>query len=247
MMNTPATREQPNPLMGNADFASNACSRADSLSENSSNFLDKLQELSPLQRYPASVELYPQGSPPLDVYFIEQGLVKLIRTEEDGRTLIVNLRFPGNLLGDTSVISGRLNPFTAVTLIPSAIRRIPADAFCHLLLTDVRFSWYTHQIQSRVSFDDAARVVQLGCMTARQRLEQLLWQLISTQAQKLPQQQGVRLEMSLKHWEVAGLIAVAPAYLSRLLNQLEQDGTLRRRSGWLIIQDPQKLWHDSDS
>jgi DNA-binding HxlR family transcriptional regulator len=50
----------------------------------------------------------------------------------------------------------------------------------------------------------------------------------------------------LKHLEIAQLIAVTSEHLSRLLNQLEQDGLLRRRKGWVIIQDPRKLWHLPD-
>jgi CRP-like cAMP-binding protein len=56
----------------------------------------------------------------------------------------------------------------------------------------------------------------------------------------------IRLQSPLKHLEIAQLIAVTSEHLSRLLNQLEQDGLRRRRKGWVIIQDPRKLWHLPD-
>ncbi|MGH2376405.1 MAG: helix-turn-helix domain-containing protein [bacterium] len=52
--------------------------------------------------------------------------------------------------------------------------------------------------------------------------------------------------MPLRHWEIAQLLAVTPAYLSRLFNRLEQEGILLRRKGWLTISDPDNLWHNSD-
>jgi len=45
----------------------------------------------------------------------------------------------------------------------------------------------------------------------------------------------MRLQMPLKHWEVAELIAVTPEHLSRVLRQMETEGILRREKGWLIF------------
>jgi len=40
---------------------------------------------------------------------------------------------------------------------------------------------------------------------------------------------------------IAQLLAITPIYLSRLLEQLEDDGLIRRSKGWLIIRNPDKL------
>jgi CRP-like cAMP-binding protein len=45
----------------------------------------------------------------------------------------------------------------------------------------------------------------------------------------------------LKHWEVAQLIAVTPAYLSRLFNQLELEGVIRRDRKAFAIPDLRRL------
>jgi CRP-like cAMP-binding protein len=100
-------------------------------------------------------------------------------------------------------------------------------------------------MQSREAFDNVARIAQLGCVPARQRLEHLLRLLIKAQAVRAPGE-AVRLELPLKNWETAQLIAVTPAYLSRLLNQLERAGLLRRRAGWIIVPEPHKLWRWSE-
>jgi len=198
--------------------------------------------LAPSQGYPAAIELFQQGSPAQEVYFVDRGLVKLIHLEQDGRELIVDLRSPGWLLGAASVIAQKPHAVTAVTLTKCHLRHLPAQLFLSLLKADAQLSWQLHQMHSREVCDQVTRVVQLGCLSARHRLENLLWQLISA-LELSGLQREVRLQLPLKHQEIAELIVVTPAYLSRLFSQLEAENILQRKKGWLVISDPQALWH----
>ncbi|HEX8776158.1 MAG TPA: Crp/Fnr family transcriptional regulator [Pyrinomonadaceae bacterium] len=202
----------------------------------------RLEPLAPCHSYPPGIEISHQGSPTKNIYLIERGLVKLTRLEEDGREIIIDLRFPRWMIGSASAVIHRPYSVTAMTLTRCELRRIPLEDFLHLVKTDSQFSWYLHQLHSQEVFQHVARVAQLGCLSARQRLEELLWQLICS-LELLDSQKEIKLDMPLKNWEVAALIAVAPAYLSRLLNQMEDDNTIHRRNGWLVVPDPQKLWH----
>jgi CRP/FNR family transcriptional regulator len=207
---------------------------------------ESLELLAPSHSYAPGIEISHQGAPTKNIYLIERGLVKLTRLEEDGREIIIDLRFPRWMIGSASAVIHRPYSVTAVTLTRCDLRRIPLEDFLRLLKTDSQFSWYLHELHSREVFQHVARVAQLGCLSARHRLEELLWQLISS-LDLTDSQREIKIDMPLKNWEVAALIAVAPAYLSRLLNQMEEDHTLYRRNGWLIVPDPQKLWHWQDS
>ncbi len=222
--------------------------REDTLVPLDTELWEQVEDLAPLQVYPAAVELFRQGSPPQSVYYIERGLVKLILLEEEGGELVIGLRSPGWLLGAASVILQEPYALTAITLTPSYLRRIPARSFIELVKSNAHFSWYLQRMQSRELLDQLARVMQLGCLSARHRLEQLLWQLASDLELGQPQKgaKEVRLNLPLRHREIAELIAVTPAYLSRLFSQMEQEGLLQRSQGWLIVSDPQALWHGSD-
>jgi CRP-like cAMP-binding protein len=226
-------------------LAAGLCPDADSENTIASKISESLDAVSPAQIYPASVTLHRQGAVAAEVFFIESGLVKLVRSEEGGRELIADLRFAGYLLGDAAVISNRPHPLTAITLIETSVRRITAKVFCRLLQTDERFAWGVRQAQSREAFDNLARITQLGCVPARHRLEHLLRLLIMARAARTLAG-DVRLELPLKNWEVAQLIAVTPTYLSRLFAQLEKAGILKRSAGWIIVRDPRKLWHWSE-
>jgi len=192
------------------------------------------------QIYPAAIELFQQDSAAQEVFLIERGLVKLIRLEQEGRELITNLGSRGWLLGASSAIIQKSYPVTATTLTKCSLRRISAEAFRNRLRTDSQFSWYLHQRHSSEIFDQMIHVAQLGCLSARHRLEQLF--LYLTSAMELSASNNeIRLRVPLKHWEVAELIAVTPEHLSRMLRQMEIEGVLRREKGWLIVSTPHWL------
>lgn len=200
----------------------------------------QISALAPAQEYPAGVGLFKQDSLPQDVYLIESGLVKLSHVEENGKELVVGLRTPNWIVGASAVILNKKYGFTAETLTGCQLRRIPAQSFLQLLRTDSEFAWHFQQVQSYELYDQLSQLVGIGCLSARHRLEQLLSQLLSTLGAKAGEKK-IRLQLPLKHWELAELIAVTPEHLSRLLKELQLEGVVQRDKGWINISDVRLL------
>lgn len=192
------------------------------------------------QTYPAAVELIQQAAPVRELFFIVSGLVKLIYVGEDGKELILDLRPPGWLLGAASFIARRPFPAAVTTVTRCSLLRIPVSDFDSLLKTSPDLSRRLHEMHSHEICIQLDRTTQLVAMSARQRLEGLLRKLISAHVPNAPAGE-IKLDLPLKHLEVAQLIAVTPQYLSHLFNELEAEGIIQRSKGWLIILDPLKL------
>src|SRR5215212_3901656 len=137
-----------------------------------------LSSLSPSHGYPAGVELFKQGAVSDYVYFIDHGLIKLTSLCESGRELIVCLRSPGWLLGVTSLILQKPNPFQATTLTYCQLRRFPAEVFFDTLTNNVGVACFIEQALSREAYEQITPTVELGCCSARHRLERFLWMLV---------------------------------------------------------------------
>jgi CRP-like cAMP-binding protein len=176
------------------------------------------------------------------VYIIESGMIKLARSFPDGRELILALVRPQQLIGVISVILQRPYPVTATTITRCNLRCVPADDFRHLLKTNHDFSWQVLESQSRDILRQVEHLSELGCLSARHRLEHFLWEWASS-AQQTESQAEVRLQMPVKQWEMAQLLAVTSPYVSRMLDELEREGVLRREKGWLVVTNPCALWH----
>jgi CRP/FNR family transcriptional regulator len=203
-----------------------------------------INDMAPSHVYPATIELYSQGSHAEEVYFINRGLLKLVRMEKAGHELIIDLRSRGWLLGMSAVITRQPHPVTVITLSECVVQRIPAEVFSSLLRTNPQFSLYVHQMQSHEAIDHITHMGRISCLPAPDRLADLFWEL--AHALELPTASGeILLRLPLKHWELAQLIAVTPEYLSRLLKKMQQDGIVRQNKGLVIIQNVDKLWHSS--
>jgi CRP-like cAMP-binding protein len=94
--------------------------------------------------------------------------------------------------------------------------------------------------------EQITRIGQLNCLSARHRLEQLLWDFASALTLDNTKQE-VRIEIPLKHLEMAQLIGVSPEHLCRMLKQLEEVNIINRKKGWVILNDTEKLWHSGDN
>ena len=176
---------------------------------------------------------------------MEAGLVKLVRLEETGKELIVCLRTPGWPLAAAAGILQQPFPVSGITLTPCHLRRIPIKDFYRYMKTNEEFSWYIHKIHSHEILDQTIRAGELGHLSAKQRIEHMLWELIPALEQIGPLDHK-RFQLPLKQSEIAQLIAVTPEHLSRVLKQMEAKGIVQRKKGWIIVSDPQKLYHPTD-
>jgi CRP-like cAMP-binding protein len=193
--------------------------------------------LPPPQRYPQGTELFKQGSRLQDVYCIDQGMIKIVRLNRTGRAVIVGLRFPGWILGIAPIMLNKPSLVTAVTLTNSSLHRIQSEDLLRLVRTDAQLSRHLHLLLSQEVYE---QVIRLCSPSARRRFEHLLLQM--TLALELGgAQDEIKLQVPLKSKEMAQIIAVTPQHFSRILNEMEQEGVIRREKGWIIVSDFQKL------
>lgn len=194
--------------------------------------------------YPPGMQLFRQDADPAEVYFVESGLAKLTRYEENGSEFILDIRFAGSLLGSAAALQNRPHLFSAVTATDCRLTHLSAKLFLDLLSTDVQLRLFTYHILSSEVLDQAARLSEIACLSARHRLEQLLWQIL----EQVTENRAVdsRVQLPLKHWEAAQLLAITPTYLSRLLGNLESEEIISRRNGWIIVRKPASLWHRAE-
>jgi len=194
----------------------------------------------PSGEFPPSTNLFIQGATPREVFYIERGMVKLLRMNENGQELAVGMPSQGSLLGAASVIVREPYPFTAITVTSCALSRIPADLFLRLAKSDEEFCWYLHEVHSREVHRQASQLAALRYLSARQRFERLLLQFLSS----IPaheRQTSMKIRLPLKRWEIAQLLAIRPEHLSRVLQQIKQEGILREEDGCFIVSDVRKL------
>jgi hypothetical protein len=110
----------------------------------------------PAQTFPAGTQLYVQGAKPVEVYWIIEGLVKVIATNDDGEEIIILLHGYGTLLGLPCTISQTPYPATAITIQKTVIRRAESNRFLAAMRNDPELLW---------------RALRLGCANTHKLVE----------------------------------------------------------------------------
>ena len=191
---------------------------------------------------PPQHEIFSQGESPHTVCIIYSGLVKLTRSESNGNRVIVGLRQAGSVLGAAALILNMSYATTAETITRSKLCIFPADTFNQVMDTNAQFSRWISTILSREIRFSLLSISEKSCLSGRHRLEKFLWEV--TRTQNGPDPHGpVKIQMILKNWEVAQLLALTPQHLCRLIRQMEAEGIIKRKNGWLILTRPKRLLH----
>jgi CRP-like cAMP-binding protein len=202
--------------------------------------LKKLFDCSTLRVVPPQHLIYSQGESPHTICLICSGLAKLTRTESDGNRVIVGMRQKGWMLGAVSLFLDSPYETTAETITRSKLCIVPADRFKKAMDTDADFSRWVAIILSEALRSSILSIGEQSCLSGRQRLEKFLWKLVQAQ-NGADQKRQIKIQMILRNWEVAQLLALTPQHLCRLVKQLEKEGILVRKNGWLIVLEPTRL------
>jgi CRP-like cAMP-binding protein len=193
------------------------------------------------QLCPPGLTLLRQGLAAQEVYVVRQGLVKLLHTAANGHECVLGLRTAGEWLGCAAVTLQEAAFFSAVTLTECELYRLPLAAYLDWFHNDAAFAWQQHRAQSRELLNHWQQAADFVCVTARQRLEQTLWQFAQAHLDG-HRHRNLRLQLPLQQQELAGWLAITPSHLSRLYKELEEAKLLRREKGWLVLPAPDKLW-----
>jgi CRP-like cAMP-binding protein len=168
------------------------------------------------------------------VHLIRSGLVKLTRNTDGPRAMIMGLRGTGSLLGIQAALLRIPQPLTVVALVPCRVTRLRVKEFENLLHQDQDFSWFVHVAHCQEIARHLEQAAALGSRSARERLEDFFREL----RVEMAAEEEDRIELPLRDWELAQLLAITPQYLSRLMQSLRSEGVLERKnSQWLHVRN----------
>lgn len=184
-------------------------------------------------RFPGGAVLFRQNDAVRALYLIEDGVVRLTRSEL-GREFLIGLRTGGSLVGATAALLARPQPLAATTLGECLLRQVPAATLINEYLDDPDVGLWLCKMQARDAVDHLATLGVFGLSQPRLRLERLLMRL--QMACGVPCADGsIRLMSPLTHEQYAEAIGASREHVTRLLGQLCREGWLRRSGGWLIV------------
>lgn len=189
--------------------------------------------------YPKGALLLAEGEPPRGVFLLCSGRVKLSASSADGKTMILRVTEPGEVVGMPAAISGKPYDVTAEVLEPVQASFIPRDLFLRFLAEHGEAALRIAQLLSNIYHHTCREVRALGL--SRSSSQKLAKFLLDWSGRPGLRYTDGRVALTLTHEEIAQTINTSRETVSRLLAQLRRDQVIQTRGTSLLIRNRKAL------
>lgn len=186
--------------------------------------------------YPKGALLFVEGEAPRGVFILCSGRAKIASSSSEGKTLILRMADPGELLGLSATILGKPYEVSAETAEPSQVNFIRREDFLRFLSQFGEASMHTAE-QLSMKYHAAQRELRsLGlAQSTSEKLAHLLLDWCNTSGEQT--EQGTRLKVLLTHEEIAQMIGTTRETITRLLSDWKRRKILEVKGSTVLVKD----------
>ncbi len=213
--------------------------REDRLFCNVSNDAIKgLQAIKATSVYPKGTLLCLEGQPPRGIFILCTGRAKLFTTSTEGKTIILRIAEPGEVLGLTAVIGDTPYEATVETIEPSQANFISRRDFLRFIEehSDVGMKVSQQLTHNCKCAYDEIRSLGLSSSVPEKIAKLLLsWSEhpLSPPRRESP---GIAMRVTLTQEEIAQLTGTSRETVSRVLGDFKRNGWLRTKGAtWFLL------------
>jgi len=189
--------------------------------------------------YPGDAVLFVEGQAPRGVFVLCQGRVKLSFSSSDGKTLILKIAEPGEVLGLSATVSGKPYELTAETIDPCQVTFIKREDFIRLLHAHADFSFRIAELLSE-KYNSACREIRALALShsAEEKLAKLL---LEWSSKKVQGKHDGRVRLALTHEEISQMIGTSRETVTRLFADLKKRQIVHASGATLMIRNKAAL------
>ena len=158
------------------------------------------------------------------MYIILLGKVKVIRTTEDGKEIILAIHKGGSFFGEMSLIDGKTSPASVTATEDSLISIIAKNDFFSILSNQTKVTNNLLRIlceRLRKSWDT---IQLLNFNNASQRTKMLFLMLSNEHGEKTPE--GIVLNIKLTHQDISDMTGLTRETVTRVIDKMQKNKEL---------------------
>ena len=198
----------------------------------------------PRRRFETGRHLFREGQPPVEAFFIFRGLVKLVKTAEDGMESVLEFRGPGALVGERSVIDGLPRMTSGVAATPTSAAPVPRDQLVACIQRDTDLALSMLANISGCVRSTVEHLLDLRVGTAASLVATRLMQLArdpTFESIRVDRGGTIEIEMPMTQQELASWAGVSHRSATSVLEQLRSEHLISTSRYHLEIRDPTAL------
>ena len=197
--------------------------------------LAALDAISSSVTYPKEAILFFEGQEPSGVFVLCQGRVRLSTNSADGKSIIVGIAEPGELVGLPGTLSGKVHELTAEALEPVHADFVPRDAFIQFLREHGEAALCAAETLTDIYHSTLLEVRYLGFSgSTAEKLARFLLDLPATPFQNNGHLQAT---LTLTHREIGEMIGSSRETVTRLFAHFKRERLIKIHGPTLLIID----------
>lgn len=207
--------------------------------------LAKLNAFAIRRVYPKKTAIFHEGDRKEAVFFIQSGLVKTYKTDENGHEHIVSFLKRGDMFPHTGLFHDLPYPATAEAIERATLLALPVKPFERFIIGAPLVAIKMMRVMSEKMTELQGKLQELTGLDVINRGQLFLLKLAEEYGKPLPGG-GLQIDFPMGHQDVASAIGTSRETVSRLLNQLRKEGLIDvSRTGFTIPDiDALRRWRE---
>jgi CRP/FNR family cyclic AMP-dependent transcriptional regulator len=183
--------------------------------------------------FPEHAVVLVEGQRPWGIFVLCQGRVKLSTTSREGKTLIVRIAEPGELLGLHAILTGGPYELTVETMQPCQLNFVGKEDMLRFLHNYPDASRHATQHLARDCSDSYGVVRAIGL--SHSVSERFARFLLDSAATGEVSRGRVKVRLAMTHEEISQLVGTSRETITRLLSDFRRNELAELKGSTLII------------
>lgn len=193
--------------------------------------IQSLSENREVRHYRKKDFVFQEGETPRWLFVLEKGAVKVSKTNDDGRELIVRIASPGEFIGYMALLRESQYPENAVALEDSVLRLVPREDFFSLVFGNRDVNARFIKLLANHVVEQEEQLISLAYNSVRRRVATTIAHL---------HEQGFK-EIHMLREDLAAMAGTAKETVIRTLTDFKSEGLIDIHEGVITILKPDKL------
>jgi CRP-like cAMP-binding protein len=189
--------------------------------------------------YPRGAAILRRGDPGTGMVLVLTGRVRIGITSEDGREVTLGILGPGDVLGEMALLDGEERSADAIALEDCSVLVLERGRFLRLLRDTPDLALRLLVVLTERLRRANAAIEDIALMSLEGRLARLLSRLGEEYGRAVPH--GTRIELKLSQKDLSALVGGSREKVNRRLRLWEEEGTIAKENGYLILRQPDRL------
>ncbi|HEX7057710.1 MAG TPA: Crp/Fnr family transcriptional regulator [Bacilli bacterium] len=182
--------------------------------------MDYVDQITIQRHYRKRSVIFSEGGDKESVFFIEDGLVKTYKTDENGNEQIVSFLKTGDMFPHTGFFNSNPYPATAEALVDSKLLAIPVHSFEQLMVSTPTIAVKVMRVMGAKIQELQVKLQELTGQDVQYRALSFLLKLAAKHGK--PEGSALRIDLPMTNQEFANAIGTTRETVNRMINSLRK-------------------------